>query len=198
MTCKLKYLARIVSLVILVALFLLADQSLPAEAQDVTTSAEEKSATQWVTGALNLTYPHQVAAGRIHGRPFKLSHADFDGQFLHLVQGNNWISGELCLAIALNNPQAGKAYLASSYSENAASLPPSSHSKTSSPEIKAINLIWKNANGSHTTQLPKDYAMRLHFFKDQPGYLNGYIFIRIDDGYKSEVAGYFQAIRSKN
>lgn len=137
----------------------------------------------WLRELATMKFPREFAHGKLHNLPFKVENADFDGQFLHLVEGENWISGKLCLAIAINDKKIeGKDFTVPS--ENGEG--PNS--------ITTVNKIWENKDGSHTTRaLNSGYAMRLHFGKLENGLIPTYVLIRINDTGRAErdyVAGF--------
>jgi hypothetical protein len=151
--------------------------------QTLAQSAPSTDDNSWLMELSTMNFPREFAHGKLHNLPFKVQKADFDGQFLHLVEGEDWISGKLCLAIAINEKQIeGKDFIVSPADSEVPK------------KITTVNKIWENKDGTHTTRaLTSGYAMRLHFGKLENGLIPTYVLIRIDDTGRKErdyVAGF--------
>ncbi len=137
----------------------------------------------WLSEVETMPFPRQFAQGKLHGQPFKVETADIDQGFLHLVQGDNWITGKLCIALPMTAKEIeDKDFFFDADNPHGADV------------FGGINKIWENPDGTHTTRaLGRSYVVKLHFGKAGNGVIPTYVIIRIDDAVRGErdyVAGF--------
>ena len=139
----------------------------------------------WISEVDTCQYPRKPAEGALHGRKFKPDNIEISKQWLYLVQGPDWIACDLCIAMNIISDVSSLEGQEYRYFYGA---------EGNSKEIGAIDLIWKNPDGTRTTLLEPNCGLKIHFLqKDKDGNLPGFIVVHFADKEKSYLAGYFVA-----
>jgi len=162
-------------------------------------------AQQWVADASKVPIPDHPAAGRIHGAPFTIQHADLDysdvdpGEkkatfFLNLIHGTDAFSGTKIFITLLTKPGEkieGKRF---TVDPNHVQTPDAiQDGNVRYSAVQGAMVSWAKQDGFHGHDFNSKWSLCLEFGKAKGNLIPGKIYYSLQDAQKSYVAGKFTA-----